>query len=832
MKKVIVQYVTIILAFLAGAGFMDYTTRMGNRDMTEVMAEATLPVAYVEQDGQLYNEMHGYVTPMDGSYMKDTVIGLSEDHRLGLAVEKYNADVESISYEIRSLSMDRLVESGENLRAEDDGKYFRLSLDIKDLLSPEEKYLFILKLGTEEHEEIYYYSQITYLGENHVRECVDFALEFHEKTLQKDDSWLVPYLEIDGSMDGNTFGYVNIHSRTGPVTWGAMTVEQVTGTGIRLIDLEQDKASLELTYQLKNTETEEIYQVREAFRVRYTSGRMYLWAYERMTDRIFSSKGQLAEDGEILFGIQSEELNYRKNAEENVIGFVQQGELWSYDFGQNRLSRAYGFHDGEDARGLYEAHDFRILQVEDSGSMDFLVYGYMNRGRYEGRSGVLFCRYDALMNTTEEEFFLPSDRPYQVVKDEIGALSVANESGRAWLSYKEMVLEIKLVDCSVKILAERVRADQIQMAESGALAAWTSEDMSKISLLNTRTGIINEISSESGEALKVLGFMEDDFLYGLADRNEIRTDAAGREIFPMHRIVIRDHSGNQVREFDYAEKGKRVSEVSIVENRIDLTCITLLSDGSYADALPEPITYTSEKTEEKLKLRIVNDEAKRNEYSIAYTGNIKTGSMKQPRVKMVLVEEDRTLDITSPGSEGYLVWSFCGEAGKYTMLAEAVNAAYEGMGSVWKDGSLCLWNRSDRQTRVLLDGFEETENMGVSGSDAAQCIQLLLQEKQIYTDVQASLDAGMEPWEILEKELGDSSCFLPGCSLDMVLYYVNAGAPVIAYTDTNAMMLIVGYDAQNITCYMPGEMRLKKIGKNDASAMFEEAGNLFFTYLP
>ena len=46
------------------------------------------------------------------------------------------------------------------------------------------------------------------------------------------------------------------------------------------------------------------------------------------------------------------------------------------------------------------------------------------------------------------------------------------------------------------------------------------------------------------------------------------------------------------------------------------------------------------------------------------------------------------------------------------------------------------------------------------------------------------------------------------------------------------MMLIVGYDAQNITCYMPGEMRLKKIGKNDASAMFEEAGNLFFTYLP
>ncbi len=54
MKKLLVKIVTILLAFLAGAGFMSYATYMGNRDMTAVMAGATLPVAYVRQIGRAH----------------------------------------------------------------------------------------------------------------------------------------------------------------------------------------------------------------------------------------------------------------------------------------------------------------------------------------------------------------------------------------------------------------------------------------------------------------------------------------------------------------------------------------------------------------------------------------------------------------------------------------------------------------------------------------------------------------------------------------------------------------------------------------------------------
>ena len=89
-----------------------------------------------------------------------------------------------------------------------------------------ERYLFILKVETAEHGEIFYYSQISYLGENHVQECVDFAEQFHEAAIQKNEKLLISYLEPNSKlMDGKNLGYVNIYSRSGPVMWGDMSVE-------------------------------------------------------------------------------------------------------------------------------------------------------------------------------------------------------------------------------------------------------------------------------------------------------------------------------------------------------------------------------------------------------------------------------------------------------------------------------------------------------------------------------------------------------------------------------------------------------------------------------
>ncbi|MDO4261141.1 MAG: hypothetical protein Q4C82_03610 [Eubacteriales bacterium] len=831
MKKKMIRCATVLLAFLAGIGFMSYMTRMGNRDMTGEMAEAALPVAYAEKDGVLYNEMHGYVEAMDGSSMRDCIIGVSDDHRLELAVEKYNARIESLSYEVRSLDGSRLVESGEALETEDDGRYLHVSLELKDLLTRGEKYLLILTAETDSYEAVYFYSLLSYLGDNHVEDCLEFAESFHDMTLRKDSDGVLNYLEQDGSMDGKSLGYVNIHSRSGPVTWGDMQVSQTEEPLVRLTELDGDVTALVMEYEAEDTQTGERYEVREAFRLRYTATRIYLLAYERWTDRIFEPGRQLVQDGEISFGIQSGELNYMENSEENVIGFVQQGQLWCYDFGQNRLSLVYGFEDGEDRRGQYGAHEFRILSVDDSGSMDFLVCGYMNRGKYEGRSGVLLCHYDALLNTVEELFFIRSSRPYEALKEDVGKLAVQNNNGQAWIAYEGTICQIELSDCSTEILAGGITEDGLHVSDSKALAAWNDGETGGICLLDTETGRVSRIEPGEGETLRALGFMKEDLIYGIARSEDISTDQAGRETVPMYCVVIRDHTGNEVREFEYASKGKYVESISVVENRIDLACIARAADGSWQETLGEPITYTSEPASQLLKLGTVYDDTRRNEYVLSYEGTIKNGSMKRPNVRLVLYEQSRTIEREESGDGLYLAYSYDGQAAGFETLSEAVIYAYDAMGSVWKDGT-CRWDRGGRKTRTQIEGFEDPETISADGSPLAQCLQLLLRQRQIYTDVQAEMDQGAEAWEILQRELGEDCALLPGCSLSMALYYVSAGSPVAAVTPGGGAALIVGYDAQNIIYYEPGRTELTRLGMNDGTAMFEEAGSLFFSCLP
>lgn len=125
----------------------------------------------------------------------------------------------------------------------------------------------------------------------------------------------------------------------------------------------------------------------------------------------------------------------------------------------------------------------------------------------------------------------------------------------------------------------------------------------------------------------------------------------------------------------------------------------------------------------------------------------------------------------------YLAYRYDESAEGFETLTEAVQYAYNGMGSVWYSADQCYWCRGGRKSRVQLNGYDDSSLLAGDGSDLAQCVQLLLKQKQIYTDVQTELDQGTAIWQILTQELGKDACLLPGCSLSMALYYVSQGSP-------------------------------------------------------
>ena len=83
-------------------------------------------------------------------------------------------------------------------------------------------------------------------------------------------------------------------------------------------------------------------------------------------------------------------MDYMTNEEGSVTAFTQNGDLWSYAPDTGKFVEIFTFRKNEnsDFRDARVEHDITILDVADNGDVDFMVYGYMNRGAHEGYSGV------------------------------------------------------------------------------------------------------------------------------------------------------------------------------------------------------------------------------------------------------------------------------------------------------------------------------------------------------------------------------------------------------------------------------------------------------------
>lgn len=161
-------------------------------------------------------------------------------------------------------------------------------------------------------------------------------------------------------------------------------------------------------------------------------------------EEIFRGEGDQISKDMIDLGIRSENVSYKTNETGNVICFVQQGELWSYNQIENNLTRVFSFRsqEGMDIRENYQEHDIRILRVDEGGSLDFVVYGYMNCGEHEGQVGVSVCHYDGVTNTVEEMLFVPTTLSYEIVKEQIGKLMYVSDSGVFYLTVSNQVYRI------------------------------------------------------------------------------------------------------------------------------------------------------------------------------------------------------------------------------------------------------------------------------------------------------------------------------------------------------------------------------------------------------
>lgn len=839
MKKTIIRIAVCVVVFLASALIIGSIMNQGHNNMTMEMAPATLPMITMESGGVACNELHGNTVEMDVAYQKDCITLLGEGRQANFTVDTFGREITGISTEVRSIDGSRLIENSEVTGWKANGKSFSVSLTLKDLIDTNTQYSLTLILELEGEQKVYYYTTILWNDDVHISEILEFATDFHGKLYDKEMAKeLTKYLEPNSKLtDNGTFHKVNIHSSFQQITWGSLEPVQEDAASIRLTQISGNVASLLMDFVVSTGEGKNkiYYNVEEYYRVRYTSERMYLLDYERTMTQIPDTTRMYAND-KILLGITDENVDMMESADGNTVVFSDMGQLLSYNAATNGLTVIFSFYDKDNAdrRTLYDNHGIKILDVDESGNVKFAVYGYMNRGRHEGETGIQIISYDNSLNTIEEEVYIPYSKSYAVLKDEMEQLLYRNRQQHVYFFLENGVYDVDLENRSAEQLVSIRQDDSLQVSENHEIIVWQEGDdinhSNQLNVRNLNTGEQTVIRAEDGEAIRPLGFMGEDIIYGVARESDIRTENSGQIFYPMYKVCISNSSGDNLKE--YGQDGIYIVDCAIEGNQITLSRIQRSENGSYQEILDDQIMNNVEEEPGQNKVVTADIDIYERYVQIQTKTTIDTKTIKVLNPKEVVFEGGRelTLDAVSEVSR-YYVYNAYGVQGIYSAPGKAVKEAYDSSGVVANDRGITVWLKGNRVSRNQIMAIKE-ESVTDQKNSLTVCLDNILRHAGITRNTEYDLAQGKTAIQILEENMtGVQVLDLSGCSLDAVLYYVNQDIPVLAILEDGEAVLVTGFNEFNVVIMEPSTGKLYKKGMNDATTWFAENGNHFITYM-
>lgn len=839
MKKTIIRIAVCVVVFLASALIIGSIMNQGHNNMTMEMAPATLPMITMESGGVACNELHGNTVEMDVAYQKDCITLLGEGRQANFTVDTFGREITGISTEVRSIDGSRLIENSEVTGWKANGKSFSVSLTLKDLIDTNTQYSLTLILELEGEQKVYYYTTILWNDDVHISEILEFATDFHGKLYDKEMAKeLTKYLEPNSKLtDNGTFHKVNIHSSFQQITWGSLEPVQEDAASIRLTQISGNVATLLMDFVVSTGEGKNkiYYNVEEYYRVRYTSERMYLLDYERTMTQIPDTTRMYAND-KILLGITDENVDMMESADGNTVVFSDMGQLLSYNAATNGLTVIFSFYgkDNADRRTLYDNHGIKILDVDEGGNVKFAVYGYMNRGRHEGETGIQIISYDNSLNTIEEEVYIPYSKSYAVLKDEMEQLLYRNRQQHVYFFLENGVYDVDLENRSAEQLVSIRQDDSLQVSENHEIIVWQEGDdinhSNQLNVRNLNTGEQTVIRAEDGEAIRPLGFMGEDIIYGVARESDIRTENSGQIFYPMYKVCISNSSGDNLKE--YGQDGIYIVDCAIEGNQITLSRIQRSENGSYQEILDDQIMNNVEEEPGQNKVVTADIDIYERYVQIQTKTTIDTRTIKVLNPKEVVFEGGRelTLDAVSEVSR-YYVYNAYGVQGIYSAPGKAVKEAYDSAGVVANDRGITVWLKGNRVSRNQIMAIKE-ESVTDQKNSLTVCLDNILRHAGITRNTEYDLAQGKTAIQILEENMtGVQVLDLSGCSLDAVLYYVNQDIPVLAILEDGEAVLVTGFNEFNVVIMEPSTGKLYKKGMNDATTWFAENGNHFISYM-
>lgn len=865
MNRNWIRRIVIVVVFIASLIGFSVGMNKGNTDMTIEMREASFPVAYITIDGQKINEMHGYAQRMDTATIRDTLTPIGEDRELSFQIDLYEQEPEEVKLEVRSVDGTRLIEDTRVTDYYKEGDAIRASVNLKDLIEENVEYNFILVLTLKNGRELYYYTRVIQCDDSLADEKIEYVLDFHEKTFDKELAQeLAIYLEPNSDGDNSNFGNVDIHSNLNQVSWGDLNIREVTEPAVSICELGNTTASIKLQsiVEAREGNITNIYRVQEFYRIRYTEERVYLLNFNRTMEEIFPMEKSSFANDKIVLGIQKDEIQMEESNGGNILAFTNAGRIYSYNTDDNKLAQLFAFMDENnfDVRTFYDYHDVKILGVEENGNVTFMVYGYMNRGTHEGEVGIEVCYYNSLVNTIEEQIFITYDKSPQILMEDLEKLAYVNKNNELFALIDGSICKINVETKACETIVSGLHEENFFVSENNQMVVWQAAD-NALTMMNLSTEETMDISAGDKEYCKAIGFMNEDVVYGIANAQDVTTDVLGTSIFPMKKVMIQSENGAILK--TYENENVYVLGGEINENQLNLVRVEGIREEVAEETDEEASSENSEEAavEQKEKesqqgalielIPIMDDQITSNTVTEEGTNKIvavvtdlyetvkqielkkevDVKSIKFLTPKEVLYEGGRMLELEEEAADNrYLVYTKGTISAIYSDAASAVAHAYENVGTVVDYHGNEIYKRGEIVERNQIMAIQEAKVTEEKDSMAV-CLDTILGFEGISRNTEILLNQGQNAQEILENTLKDYDVLnLTGCPMDVALYYMNQDIPVLARQGNDSYVLIIGFNQQNVVLFDPEIGKIFKHGMNDSREMFAENGNCFVTY--
>ena len=809
LKRFLILLVVFVLGVAGTAILMNNETTDDRSDMNN----PTMPEVMVDFNGTLANRMYGYRQPMEADFVRDSVTPLDTTRKLTIAVNPYEEKVKSLSYEVRTSDGVKIVENRKikNLDSSGSDGYLRAQIEISSGLLMNQEYSLQITVDTS-NGEAYYYTRVVSRSSTNTEDYVKFASSFAQMCMDKTSAdGLSAYLESTESSSTN-FTSVSIKSPLSVISWGNLS-PQISKKGIPVIkEINETTASISLEYEIKAANENggaEYYNVTDFYRLRYTDARIMLLDFQRSAAQVFDPRQSVITDDGLLLGVRNKNVTMLSNEEGSVTAFTQEGALWTYAPDTGKFVDVFDFRRSAngDFRDSRVEHDIKLLSITADGDLDFMVYGYMNRGTYEGYCGVGIYHYDHDQNFVEERVFIPCTESFEFLKSDLGTLSYVNKDNQLFLLLAGNLYQINIDENSYEVLADNIDTEQFAVSATNAHAAWRIKDgdqAGQIEIIDFDTLKTRNDAPDAGQGLQVLGFMNEDLIYGNVLDGDSLTDENGHTVDGITSIKIEGFDGTVKKE--YHQDGYYITDVTVGSTLMQFN----LSQKSGS-------TYTV-----KSKDNIMNNQAAAaNVVSAEQTSSTRQGALvnlvfdNKPETDEPLIlnakmknTEEKTVALDVDKNQignVYYVYAKGGLNSTWTDPAEAVLCADSLTGVVLNRAQQYVWERGNMKTQLTLN----TE------------------------DVPEIIRSGSWDKDVLQKGLGDAGTVidLTGCSLENVLYEISAQRAVIAKTGADSSVVIVGYDQYNTWLLDPATGEVSPYGMNDSTELFQKAGNVFISYL-